>query len=772
MVVPESFPTEIYEFGEFRLDARKQLLFVATRPQPLDVTPKTLELLVVLVRRAGELVEKEQLFSALWPGLVVEENNLNQAVSVLRRVLGEKPGENRYLLTVHGRGYRFVSAVRRVDAPGATALKLAAASSPSRRWRAALLWAIAAASALVTANLIWRQVRDLGWATPLATDATGAARGAIAVLPFDSLNVAGDSAYLAPGIAESIRHRLASVAGLTVIAASSSALFHSRDLDVAAVGRQLKARYLVAGSVQRAGTKLRVTARLLDATSRAQLWSLEFDGGIDEVFALEDQVANGVASRLEPGATLAAQPYARFGTAAYLAYLQGNALLATRRLADTAAAQQSYLRAIRSAHEFAAAFSGLATAYLQESELRSGAFDAESMRRAEPLLDTALKLDHRLGEAYVLRAQLRDARGDEIGAEQDFRTGLALNPSYGLGYQKYAEMLERLNRRDEMRAQLENAVRVDPLAARNYYDLARQYLVRGASELTDRQAESLFLKALQVDPDYYPALTRLSNLYWYTGREADAIQLGERAIEIEPLALWARWFVAEYYLELHDQTAAENVLAQQPKQVLPSQRALFCIYGGQNEQALRLIRGSPAQDDQYSPDSDLYAFAIRDSALSARSWERGRSDMMHLRPGDLSPESDPVRIALLAQLSSALGKSAEAKHYAGSVLALTQHDPPHWNFYSRAIALLVLEQRDQAIAELESGAAHRIGSRWWYVLEREAAFLTLRNEPKFLRLVSDETKHLRSERDKVEEMRTRGELPHRDAARAESLRCN
>ena len=112
MSEPESHV--IYEFGDFRLDATRRLLFAKGGSEPLATTTKVFETLLYFVERPGELLEKDRLIAELWPGVVVEESSLTQVISVLRRVLGETRGDNRYLATVHGRGYRFVADVARV----------------------------------------------------------------------------------------------------------------------------------------------------------------------------------------------------------------------------------------------------------------------------------------------------------------------------------------------------------------------------------------------------------------------------------------------------------------------------------------------------------------------------------------------------------------------------------------------------------------------------------------------------------------------------------
>src|SRR5688572_22279560 len=105
----------MYAFGPFRLDPRQRLLYAEGSPAPINLPPRVLETLLFLVERPGELLDKNQLLAAIWPNVVVEENSLNQNISQLRRVLGEKPGEHRYILTVPGRGYRFVAEVRHLS---------------------------------------------------------------------------------------------------------------------------------------------------------------------------------------------------------------------------------------------------------------------------------------------------------------------------------------------------------------------------------------------------------------------------------------------------------------------------------------------------------------------------------------------------------------------------------------------------------------------------------------------------------------------------------
>ena len=294
----------IYEFGNFRLDASRRLLFAKDAKDPLTVTPKVIAALLLFVEHNGELLTKDQLMADLWPGRVVEENNLTQVISVLRHVLGEQPGENRYLATVPGSGYRFIADVlrgpsSRTQQVTTQEIAVPVSTETSRPRRAAL---VALTTGLAVALLVygwyshWRPTGD----TVVSADASPSESVAlpsrtVAVLPFENLSADDNNAYVAVGMAESVLHRLASIRNLTVIARTSSFAFRDKTVDARDIGRTLNARYLLEGSLQHSDERLRVTAQLIDASTGAHVWSLRFDRTIDDIFAVEDDIAQAVA---------------------------------------------------------------------------------------------------------------------------------------------------------------------------------------------------------------------------------------------------------------------------------------------------------------------------------------------------------------------------------------------------------------------------------------------------------------------------------------------
>src|SRR5215469_2616251 len=252
----------VYEFGDFRLLAAERRLTARTDGRSIELTQKALDALHFLVQHRGELLDKSTLIAAVWPNVVVEENNLNQVISTLRRALGDGSGGRRFIVTVPGRGYQFVAPVREV-----------------------------------------REVREaaLSAQQPAPTaPATTAIRKSIAVLPFASLSSDPEKDYFGDGIAEELIHLLARVPGLKVPARTSSFAYKGRNIDVRQIARELGVGMLLEGSVRSAGDSIRVTAQLVDAESGYHIWSQTFDRQFADVFKLQDELAGAIVQKLEP----------------------------------------------------------------------------------------------------------------------------------------------------------------------------------------------------------------------------------------------------------------------------------------------------------------------------------------------------------------------------------------------------------------------------------------------------------------------------------------
>ncbi len=247
-------PTEV-SFGRFRLDFRLRKL--TSNGVPVDLQSKAFDILCVLASAQGEVVLKDEIMAKVWPGLVVEESNIQVHISALRKALGEETDKPINLFTVPGRGYRLVGVQPRH----------AEVSDES-----------ATASARVPPN-----------------------RPSIAVLPFQNMSSDPEQDYFAEGMVEDIIAGLSRIKWLFVIARSSSFYYKGKAIDLRQMGQYLGVRYVLQGSVRKSGDRLRITAQLIEAQTGTQLWAERYDRLLGDIFAVQDEIAMSVIGTIEPG---------------------------------------------------------------------------------------------------------------------------------------------------------------------------------------------------------------------------------------------------------------------------------------------------------------------------------------------------------------------------------------------------------------------------------------------------------------------------------------
>ncbi|MGH8218826.1 MAG: winged helix-turn-helix domain-containing protein [Steroidobacteraceae bacterium] len=402
-----------YEFGRFRLDPHQRLLS-DEQQAPVALTPRAFDLLLCLVERAGQLLDKSTLLKAVWPNVIVEENNLSQHLSALRHALGDGGDGERYIVTVPRRGYRFVAEVR------------------------------------ITAAL-----------TSASERAREPSRASVAVLPF--ANLSGDAAkeYFGDGLAEELIHLLSRVPGLAVPARTSSFAYKGRSLNVQMIARQLRVATVLEGSVRSAGERVRVTAQLVDAVSGYHLWSQSYDRSFEDIFRLQDEIASAIveAIRVHMSVTLgplAAAPPPTRDLEAYRLYLQGASVAARGAEPGVLAGIALLEQAIERDPNFARALGTLAVRRLGLSFYGH----PDAMANAERDARSALSLDPSLPEAHsalgmvsIVRHRWRDAEASfaapQALGERDltsFAHALYLPASVGYLQQSLARLREGYDR--------------------------------------------------------------------------------------------------------------------------------------------------------------------------------------------------------------------------------------------------------------------------------------------------------------------------------------
>ncbi len=308
----------VYEFGDFRLNAARRLLQLKSGARVLPLTSRAFDTLHFLVQHPGQLLNKATLMKAIWPDVVVEENSLNQNISMLRRVLGEHPGEYRYIVTVPGRGYRFVAEVRTVD------------QSTEEEYRA------------------------------IATRAP--TQISIAILPFANLTGDPARAYLGEAMAEELINTSARVRWLEVASRTSTFAFKDRQLDVRQIARELEVDAVLEGSIRRVGERIRVTAQFVDGRTGRHLWSDSYDCTEEDLSKGQDEltvaIVDAIVGHFTMGSSRRRAPTRDLG--AYHLYLQAMALRAQPTEDNLDAAVQLLERAVTRDPDFARAWYAIA----------------------------------------------------------------------------------------------------------------------------------------------------------------------------------------------------------------------------------------------------------------------------------------------------------------------------------------------------------------------------------------------------------------------------
>jgi TolB-like protein len=413
-----------FAFDDHLLDPDRRELTRGSKP--VAVGPQVFDLLMYLVRNRTQVVSKDDLIAAVWGGRIVSESTMTSHINALRKAIGDSGEEQRLVRTIARKGYRFVGDVREVDA--------------------------AERAAAIKAHEPVLALPD---------------RPSIAVLPF--LNLSGDPAqdYFVDGVVEDIIVAMSRMSSLFVIARNSSFTYKGRAVDVKQIGRDLGVRYILEGSLRQAANRVRITGQLVDATTGTNLWSERFEGTIDDIFALQDQlttdVVGAIAPQLERAEIERAKHKPTESLDAYDYYLRAMANLhhGTREAVDEALG--SLAKAIERDADYAPAYAMAAWCHfwrkvngwmldraretaegtrLTRRAIELGMDDAVALTRAGhalahlagdldaglALIDRAKVLNPNLAAAWFLGGFVRVWRGDPDGAIQHFGQAMRLSP--------------------------------------------------------------------------------------------------------------------------------------------------------------------------------------------------------------------------------------------------------------------------------------------------------------------------------------------------------
>ena len=484
-----------YAFGQFRLDAKAEILFRGGDPVVLG--RRAVALLRVLVERPEVPVSKEELMETAWPGRAVEESNLSVQIAALRRALSEEPGGEAWIKTLPRRGYRFVGpAVATI--PGGVHLY----ESPAHP------------------------------ALPLPD------KPSIAVLSFQNMSGDPEQEYFADGVVEEIITALSRFRQLFVIARNSSFAYKGRQVDVKQIGRELGVRYVLEGSIRRAETRVRITGQLIDVATGANLWADRFDGPIKDIFDLQDRVTTSVvasiAPKLEQAEIERANRKPTESLDAYDYYLRGMAKIYRWTNESVNDALRLFSKAIDLDTEFASAYGAAAWCYY---------WRMVNGWRTDHTIDVAdvVRLSRGAAEYGKDDAVALSLGGIALGrVARDLETGVAmidralvLNPNLASAWNGSGFLRTFLGNYELAIEHLEHAMRLSPLDRMLFHMKAVTAL---AHFLADRNEAALPLaeQACREQPNLVSALRLAAASNAFAGRMGQAREFIARALELDP----------------------------------------------------------------------------------------------------------------------------------------------------------------------------------------------------------------------------------------------
>jgi DNA-binding winged helix-turn-helix (wHTH) protein/TolB-like protein/Flp pilus assembly protein TadD len=537
-----------YEFANFRIDIAKHRLL--KDGELLPVTPKAVEILLLLAQNSGRIVEKDELMAAIWPDTIVEESNLTQTVYVLRKILGQDANGEKFIQTIPKRGYRFLHELRVVPDESDLSIEHRTQSPMVIRQPALTPAEEMALPETLGANernshrrlrVGWRFLLPLSAAALVTTlfflywnhksSESRTSIHSIAVLPFQSIGLPESDSYLGLGLADALISRLGNLKQVQVRPTSAVRIYVTPPTDLKSVGAQLKVDALLEGNIQRVGDRIRVTVELVNVADGAQLWSRQFDEQLTDMLGVEDAISTKVTGSLATALTAQEQTQLakRYtnNPEAYQAYLKARYYYNKGTADGWQRTLQYFNEAVEKDPNFALAHAGLADAYQRMASVYLPAAEAEPLARSEAL--RALQLDDTLHEAHLQLGLVKlyydwDWRASDI----ELSRAIELNPNYVEGHSWRGLYLMCMGRFDEAIAEMKRAEQLDPvsLPARTLVGWAYFHARRFDEAIKVHQA------TLEMDQNFEWAHQSLGWAYVQKGSYKEAIDELKRAREL------------------------------------------------------------------------------------------------------------------------------------------------------------------------------------------------------------------------------------------------
>jgi DNA-binding winged helix-turn-helix (wHTH) protein/TolB-like protein/Tfp pilus assembly protein PilF len=590
-----------YEFGRFRLKTAERVLLREGELVPL--TPKVFEILVTLVEHGGQVVAKDDLMKRVWPNTFVEEGNLTQNISLLRKALGESPGGVQFIETVPRRGYRFVADTseswsdksvpppsRTVTSADSTPVVSIPNTLPSTAGQSATkrkpLYALAAG--LVVLGII-----GLVYFTGRGKSGEPTAIQSIAVLPFVHESSDPDAEYINDKIAESLINSLSKLPQLRVVPRSVVAGYKGREIDPRKVGQELNVRAVVTGRMSRRGDIITIQADLIDLENVSQLWGQHYDHKLSDVLLVQDDISRDIFENLR----LKLNVEEKKQLEAYRLYLKGRNAWNKRTGDALLQAIEFFNQAIAIDQNYGDAYAGLADCY-NMLVVYGRLQPKEGFPKAKEAATRALEINESSAEAHTSMAFIRFRWDwDRTATDREFQEAIKLKPAYAPAHQWYSSYLVAVERFDEAIAEAKRTEELEPLSFVASSHLGWIYYLSGQNDNAIRQCK----KILELDPSSFPARRYLGLAYEAKGMYTEAITEFQTGVKLSGSPLM--WALLGHAYAVSGKTAEAkqvlNDLQQLQGQRYVSPYTVAAIYAGlgDREQAFKWLETAMEERD-------------------------------------------------------------------------------------------------------------------------------------------------------------------------------
>jgi TolB-like protein/Flp pilus assembly protein TadD len=594
----------------------------------------------------------------------------------------------------------------------------------------------------------------------------------IAVLPFADMSPNKDQEYFSDGLSDTLIHVLAQVSGLKVTAKTSSFYFKGKNIDVGEIARELRVGTILEGSVQKAGNRVRVIAQLINAIDGTHLWSKSFDRDLQDIFAVQDEIAQEVVKALK--VTLLdteeerlAQRY-RPTLEAYEQLVLGRHEMAKRTAASLAAAEQRFKKAIELDSDYALAYVELARTFWLQISYGSLTTE-ESLQRQQPLVDKALELDPLSGEAHIARAmlsevlQIKTAEDYSNAVEENVLKAIKLNPNYAYAHFWYSGLLHDQGRLEEALAQMRLAAELDPMSPN------LQLNVAGATWDLGRAEEAIMLIRRNIErtpefPNNYFSMAVFQARLGHLGEAQRWVQEARRRDPVDGYT-WFRECVG--FLNLGDALSAEDCAKQlseahPEKSISRGSWISLHAYRGEWNAAIAIVQSALERMPGFLP---FYRW-LANWAAGQGDVERARSLMADAFPELLEDGLGLATFDLHSALvfAAILNANGETQRRDVLLLALEERIASMHRTHGEGYGILDVHihamrgDRDQAIAGLRE--AIDVGWRvsWtyprdasWWMLRQDWKLASLHQDPEFIAMVNELEADINAQRQWYEE---------------------